>query len=92
MESKKRSRPEDDLTDAQIAKQQMLDTFTSANSLLPTTALLDVQEDFRIVVGTYERLLYGVNAFWNEDVSIDYFIFNRVFFGIKKKGLSHVEN
>ncbi|GAA5804248.1 WD40-repeat-containing domain protein [Helicostylum pulchrum] len=67
MDSKKRSRPEDDMTDAQISKQQMLDTFTSANSLLPTTALLDVQEDFRIVVGTYERLLYGINAFWNED-------------------------
>jgi protein MAK11 len=70
MDSKKRSRPEEEMTDAQIAKKQILDTVASANSLLPSAALLNVQEDFRIVVGTYERLLYGINAIWNEDVSL----------------------
>ncbi|KAI7892978.1 WD40-repeat-containing domain protein [Mucor mucedo] len=55
------------MTEAQIAKKQILDTVASANSLLPSAALMNVQEDFRIVVGTYERLLYGINAIWNED-------------------------
>ncbi|KAI9366320.1 WD40-repeat-containing domain protein [Pilaira anomala] len=55
------------MTDAQMAKQHILDSVVTANSLLPTSALLNVQEDFRIVVGTYERLLYGINGFWNED-------------------------
>ncbi|KAG0316285.1 p21-activated protein kinase-interacting protein 1-like protein [Dissophora globulifera] len=27
-------------------------------------------EDFRIVVGTYENILYGVDAYWNEDMSL----------------------
>lgn len=66
MESKKRSRPED-MTESQIAKKQILEK-VSSSSLLPTTALLEVNEDFRIVVGTYERLLYGINAMWNEEV------------------------
>lgn len=68
MDSKKRSRPVEEMTEAQIAKKQILDTVASANSLLPSAALMNVQEDFRIVVGTYERLLYGINAVWNEDV------------------------
>lgn len=59
----------EEMTEAQIAKKQILDTVASANSLLPSAALMNVQEDFRIVVGTYERLLYGINALWNEDVS-----------------------
>lgn len=67
MESKKRSRSED-MTDSQIAKKQILEK-VSSSSLLPTTALLEVNEDFRIVVGTYERLLYGINAMWNEEVT-----------------------
>lgn len=66
MDSKKRSRT-DDMTDSQVAKKQILEK-VSSSSLLPTSALLDVQEDFRIVVGTYERLLYGINANWNEEV------------------------
>lgn len=75
MDSKKRSRPEE-MTDAQMAKQHILDSVVTANSLLPTSALLNVKEDFRIVVGTYERLLYGINGFWNEDVSINEIINN----------------
>lgn len=66
MDSKKRSRT-DDMTDSQVAKKQILEK-VSSSTLLPTSALLDVQEDFRIVVGTYERLLYGINANWNEEV------------------------
>lgn len=66
MESKKRSRTED-MTESQIAKKQILEK-VSSSSLLPTSALLEVNEDFRIVVGTYERLLYGINANWNEEV------------------------
>ncbi|KAG0373137.1 p21-activated protein kinase-interacting protein 1-like protein [Mortierella sp. AD032] len=27
-------------------------------------------EDFRIVAGTYENILYGVDAYWNEDMSL----------------------
>jgi protein MAK11 len=70
MDSKKRART-DDMNDTEIAKKkQILDKVTSSNSLLPTEALLQSDdEDFRVVVGTYERLLYGINARWNQDVS-----------------------
>ncbi|KAG0030940.1 p21-activated protein kinase-interacting protein 1-like protein [Podila clonocystis] len=27
-------------------------------------------EDFRVVAGTYENVLYGVDAYWNEDMSL----------------------
>lgn len=69
--SKKRART-DDMTESQVAKKQILDkvTSSSSSSLLPTDALLHQDdEDFRVVVGTYERLLYGINARWNEQVS-----------------------
>ncbi|KAF9586761.1 hypothetical protein BGW38_000012 [Lunasporangiospora selenospora] len=28
------------------------------------------KEDFRIVAGTYENILYGVDAYWNEDMTL----------------------
>jgi protein MAK11 len=69
MESKKRSRSDDNDDTINIKKKQILENVTSSDSLLPTTSLSDVKEDFRVVIGTYERLLYGINAFWNEQVS-----------------------
>ncbi|CEP08483.1 hypothetical protein [Parasitella parasitica] len=64
--TKKRSRT-DDVSDSQASKKHILEKVGSSSSLLPTNALLDIQEDFRIVVGTYERLLFGINAVWNEE-------------------------
>lgn len=66
--TKKRSRT-DDMSESQVAKKQILEKVSSSSSLLPTNALLDIEEDFRIVVGTYERLLFGINALWNEEVN-----------------------
>jgi protein MAK11 len=57
------------MSELQVAKKQILEKVSSSSSLLPTNALLDIEEDFRIVVGTYERLLFGINALWNEEVS-----------------------
>ncbi|KAI8972514.1 WD40-repeat-containing domain protein [Pilobolus umbonatus] len=53
VESLKRSREEDETSHKKV--------------VLPTSAILYKEEDFRIIVGTYERLLYGINAFWNAD-------------------------
>lgn len=38
----------------------------SDKTLLPVETLIEqiTNEDFRIVAGSYERILYGVNAFW----------------------------
>lgn len=65
METKKRP-SSTDMTESQAKKKQILDKVTSS-SLLPTTSLLDPEEDFRVIVGTYERLLYGVNATWTDE-------------------------
>jgi hypothetical protein len=51
--------------------------------LLPVETLTEqiTNEDFRIVAGSYERILYGVNAFWetqkdNEvNIFIGYFLY-----------------
>ncbi|CAO3621817.1 unnamed protein product [Mucor fragilis] len=67
--TKKRART-DDMSESQATKKQILEKVSSSSngsSLLPTNALLDIEEDFRIVVGTYERLLFGINALWNEE-------------------------
>ncbi|KAI7908055.1 WD40-repeat-containing domain protein [Cokeromyces recurvatus] len=64
--TKKRPRSEE-MTSSQKIKKQILEKVTSSNSLLPTSALLEVAEDFRIIVGTYERLLFGINANWNDN-------------------------
>ncbi|CAO0798105.1 unnamed protein product [Mucor circinelloides] len=67
--TKKRSRT-DDMSESQATKKQILEKVSAASSsssLLPTNALLDIEEDFRIVVGTYERLLFGINALWNQE-------------------------
>ncbi|KAI8050652.1 WD40-repeat-containing domain protein [Gilbertella persicaria] len=69
MESKKRSRNSEEMNDNQVKKKQILEKVTGSNTLLPTSALLNVEEDFRVVVGTYERLLFGINAQWIEDKS-----------------------
>ncbi|CAM0137989.1 unnamed protein product [Umbelopsis sp. WA50703] len=39
------------------------------DTLLPVEALTEqiTNEDFRIVAGSYERILYGINAFWETD-------------------------
>lgn len=79
MATNKRSRTED-MNDSKSKKKQILEKVTSSDSLLPTTALLDIEEDFRVVIGTYERLLFGVNANWNEDVST---LFRSCFFDIQ---------
>ncbi|KAI8970195.1 WD40-repeat-containing domain protein [Mycotypha africana] len=55
------------MTESQAKKKQMLEKVSDPNSLLPTNALLDIQEDFRVIIGTYERLLFGVNAYWTEE-------------------------
>jgi hypothetical protein len=38
----------------------------SEKTLLPVETLTEqiTNEDFRIVAGSYERILYGINAFW----------------------------
>ncbi|KAI8371985.1 WD40-repeat-containing domain protein [Choanephora cucurbitarum] len=66
MENKKRSRSSDDMTDNQAKKRQILEK-VSQSTLLPTSALLEIEEDFRVIVGTYERLLFGLNANWLEN-------------------------
>ncbi|CAO3703308.1 unnamed protein product [Rhizopus stolonifer] len=53
------------MTNSQNRKKQLLEKVANS-SLLSTSAFLQVQEDFRVIVGTYERLLYGINAVWNE--------------------------
>ncbi|CAO3611553.1 unnamed protein product [Mucor hiemalis] len=54
MESKKRSRTED-MTESQIAKKQILEK-VSSSSLLPTSALLEVNEIFKSLLKTKVKL------------------------------------
>jgi protein MAK11 len=65
METKKRP-SSTEMTESQAKKKQILDKVTNS-SILPTTSLLDPEEDFRVIVGTYERLLYGINATWTDE-------------------------
>ncbi|CEG73450.1 hypothetical protein RMATCC62417_08829 [Rhizopus microsporus] len=67
MENKKRQRSEE-MTESQAKKKQILDKVTDPSSLLPVSALLTAEEeDFRVIVGTYERLLYGLNVNWIQE-------------------------
>jgi protein MAK11 len=94
MESTKKRARSEEMTDSQAQKKQILEKVTGSSSLLPTNALLDNadKEDFRIVVGTYERLLFGVNATWNDQVSLhdisQPIFFIDLFFGRKPKSSS----
>ncbi|KAI8147802.1 WD40-repeat-containing domain protein [Fennellomyces sp. T-0311] len=65
--SKKRSRQDPDLDSEKPAKKQVLDGESALDSILaPKKAYAPDDEDFRIVTGTYERILYGINAYWKK--------------------------
>lgn len=45
------------------------DEESTGKTILPVEVLTEqiTNEDFRIVAGSYERILYGINAFWKAD-------------------------
>lgn len=63
-------------------KKNVEETEESEKTLLPVEALTEqiTNEDFRIVAGSYERILYGVNAFWEskEEKEVGYLEANLV--------------
>ncbi|KAI7851650.1 WD40-repeat-containing domain protein [Circinella umbellata] len=64
-ESKKRSRTDQETLTEKPTKKQTLESDSALDSiLLPSNAHAEDNEDFRIVTGTYERILYGINAYW----------------------------
>ncbi|KAI9488536.1 WD40-repeat-containing domain protein [Zychaea mexicana] len=66
-ESKKRSRTDQETTTEKPVKKQVLEGGSVLDSiLLPNKAHAADSEDFRIVTGTYERILYGINAYWKK--------------------------
>ncbi|CAO3596935.1 unnamed protein product [Absidia cylindrospora] len=64
--SKKRSHSTEE-TDMPSTKKQLVETKSTLNSLLSSAASIqqaEGDEDFRVITGTYERILYGINAYW----------------------------
>ncbi|RUP51371.1 WD40-repeat-containing domain protein [Jimgerdemannia flammicorona] len=73
--SKKRARfesttetPKPSSDDARAAKKVAKGPNSLLDSILPTKSLTKkvTDEDFRIVVGCYERILYGIDAYWEK--------------------------
>ncbi|KAI8336601.1 WD40-repeat-containing domain protein [Chlamydoabsidia padenii] len=67
--TKKRSHDNDDIP---VTKKQLTESKSALDALLSTSSSLkqaEGDEDFRVITGTYERILYGINAYWtkNED-------------------------
>ncbi|KAI7863607.1 WD40-repeat-containing domain protein [Spinellus fusiger] len=62
--SKRRRRDSEDMETPLIKKQK--DIPSALDLLLPTSSITKElsEEDFRIITGTYERILYGINAYW----------------------------
>ncbi|KAI8371365.1 WD40-repeat-containing domain protein [Radiomyces spectabilis] len=54
-------------------KKQVIQGKSVLDTLLPITAITKTlsEEDFRIIVGTYERILYGINAYWEMEDSVN---------------------
>ncbi|KAF7726718.1 hypothetical protein EC973_008492 [Apophysomyces ossiformis] len=63
--NKKRSRT-DDTTELPSAKREVLEGRSVLDTILPTASITKPvsEEDFRIIIGSYERVLYGINANW----------------------------
>ena len=86
-ESKKRSRTDQETITEKPTKKQILEGESALDSvLLPSKAHAEDNEDFRIVTGTYERILYGINAYWKtkeeESVSSEYKGFDKSFINV----------
>ncbi|OAD78482.1 hypothetical protein PHYBLDRAFT_62755 [Phycomyces blakesleeanus NRRL 1555(-)] len=66
--TKKRSRGEDneETMDKPALKKQLLEGKSALDLILPISSITKElsDEDFRIITGTYERILYGINAYW----------------------------
>ncbi|KAL1926977.1 hypothetical protein VTP01DRAFT_5307 [Rhizomucor pusillus] len=72
-DSRKRSRNDED-QEQTPSKKQILEGGSALDSiLLPNKALLPAadNEDFRVITGTYERILYGINAYWEKNADDD---------------------
>lgn len=72
-DSRKRSRNDED-QEQTPSKKQILEGGSVLDSiLLPNKALLPAadNEDFRVITGTYERILYGINAYWEKNADDD---------------------
>ncbi|CDS12298.1 hypothetical protein LRAMOSA04493 [Lichtheimia ramosa] len=68
--AQKRSRDDTTVDDSTPTKKQLLDNKSALNAIrLPSEAHLPASdnEDFRIITGTYERILYGINAYWEKE-------------------------
>lgn len=63
--TKKRSHTNDDAS-LPVTKKQLVESKSSLDALLTTSSLQQAEgdEDFRVITGTYERILYGINAYW----------------------------
>ncbi|KAG0167576.1 hypothetical protein DFQ28_011592 [Apophysomyces sp. BC1034] len=64
-DSKKRSRS-DETVEVPKTKKQALEGGSVLDTILPITSVTKLvsEEDFRIIAGSYERVLYGINANW----------------------------
>ncbi|KAI8081470.1 WD40-repeat-containing domain protein [Halteromyces radiatus] len=64
--TKKRTYSQEE-NDTPPTKKQLLDTKSTLTSLLSKSIeKAEGDEDFRIITGTYERILYGINCYWTE--------------------------
>jgi protein MAK11 len=63
--TKKRSHTNDD-DSLPVTKKQLVESKSSIDALLSSSSLQQAEgdEDFRVITGTYERILYGINAYW----------------------------
>ncbi|KAI9315402.1 WD40-repeat-containing domain protein [Dichotomocladium elegans] len=68
MANKRSADTNDKDTESPTKKQALGDKSALDSILLPSNAhkTSSDNEDFRIITGTYERILYGINAFWEK--------------------------
>ena len=67
--AQKRSRDDTTVDDSTPTKKQLLGNNSVLDAIrLPSDAhsVAADNEDFRIITGTYERILYGINAYWEK--------------------------
>lgn len=60
---RKRSLDVKEEKDSKRVKSQM-ESNSALDSVFSSIVVAEGNEDFRIIVGTYERILYGINANW----------------------------
>ncbi|KAG0006992.1 p21-activated protein kinase-interacting protein 1-like protein [Modicella reniformis] len=57
-------------TKKNIPSTQVKQTVVNKSKKIPVVPEGATLEDFRIVAGTYENILYGLDAYWNEDMTL----------------------